>query len=63
MTRTLAYLNVPSVGDKSAAAAIVGALQRIAGAHAGSWIFTLGYVAIWWAILDFAYRKRIFWKL
>jgi predicted acyltransferase len=38
-------------------------LKTTLGNWAGGWVFTMTFVAFWWLILDWMYRRRIFWKL
>ncbi len=33
------------------------------GLEQGGWIFTLGYVALWWCILCLMHQRKIFWKV
>ena len=56
-------LNMPRVGGRALTSVVIEVLQQSLGNWAGSWVFTFTYVAVWWVILDMAYRRRIFWKV
>ena len=43
--------------------AILLTLKEHLGAWAGGWVFTIGFISIWWVIFALAYRKRLFWKI
>jgi len=43
--------------------ALFNRLTDSLGVLAGSWIYTIGYVFIWWCVLFWMYRKKIFWKI
>ncbi|MDZ7384848.1 MAG: DUF5009 domain-containing protein [candidate division KSB1 bacterium] len=38
-------------------------LDSVLGATAASWTYTCAYVLVWWLILYWMYRRRIFWKI
>jgi predicted acyltransferase len=56
-------LNFPMRDGVERGHSIIAQLQSRVGPHAGSWAFTVGYVLIWWLILDVMYRLKIFWKV
>jgi predicted acyltransferase len=56
-------LNTPRVHGRAVIEVILSGLKRGLGPWAGGWTFTILFIAIWWAILDQMYRRKIFWKL
>lgn len=43
--------------------AVVGTMKSCLGNWEGGWLFTIAFVLFWWAVLDIAYRRKIFWRL
>jgi len=43
--------------------AILDFWTGLAGMHLGSWLFTLSYIAFWWAVLYWMYRKKLFLRV
>lgn len=38
-------------------------LKSALGPWEGGWVFTLSFVLFWWLALDWAHRRKIYWKL
>jgi len=43
--------------------AILGSLKGWAGQVAGGWLYTFGYIAVWWLVLLLMYRKQVFLRV
>jgi predicted acyltransferase len=56
-------LNTPRVNGRPLIDVVLESLKRPLGPWAGGWAFTIGFVAVWWVILDQMYRRKIFWKV
>jgi len=60
-------LQVWQIGKPGATLPIDQWLQDSAKAHcgpiAGGWLFTWGYILVWWAVLWLLYRKRLFLRV
>jgi predicted acyltransferase len=67
MWRLFLHHPVEHVKDPGGARSMIGvvlmSLKTTLGNWAGGWVFTMTFVAFWWLILDWMYRRRIFWKL
>lgn len=37
--------------------------QTTAGNGVGAWLFTISYILLWWVILFWMYKKKIFWRV
>lgn len=37
--------------------------QSFFGPTAGAWLFTISYILLWWAILSWMYKRKIFWRV
>lgn len=53
----------PSSAPSSLQQAIQQALVADFGRVRGGWLYTLGYIGVWWLILFVLYRKRIFLRV
>jgi len=43
--------------------AVMRTLKTCLGNSEGGWTFTVAFVLFWYAVLEMAYRRRIFWRL
>ena len=48
---------------RSLIAVVLTSLKTSLGNWAGGWVFTITFIAFWWLVLDWMYRRRVFWKL
>jgi predicted acyltransferase len=60
-------LNTPRVTYGGETMALINAVMLVPkgamGPRLGGWTFTVAFVAVWWVILDWMYRRKWFWKV